>query len=347
MRSWLEAVLMNAWRRRGLLACLLWPLARLFEFLLARRMRQFAGGARATIRLPVPVLVVGNIFVGGTGKTPLVIWLVQQLRQAGWRPGVISRGYGSSQQQSRVVDPHMSAEQAGDEPLLIARRAACPVVVGRSRVAAANYLLAQFPDTDLIISDDGLQHYALARDIEIMLFDQRGIGNGWLLPAGPLREPPERRRDFTIFNLAAGQARPPLPLLGQPAFDMQLQPGPLYQLSQPQQRRELSTLAGQTVCAAAGIGHPQRFYQMLASYGIRPQPLALADHQVFNAHTFDQVQQAIILITEKDAVKCRQIATLREDQRIWVVPVEAQIDPAFAQQLLTFISEKKHGRTLA
>ncbi|MEO6354770.1 MAG: tetraacyldisaccharide 4'-kinase, partial [Burkholderiaceae bacterium] len=187
--SILESTLSRAWLRRGLLACALWPLSRLFGTLLALRRALYRCGWLAAVRLPVPVIIVGNVFVGGTGKTPLTIWLVEALRRAGRAPGVISRGYGASTTTPRLVLPDATPQQVGDEPLLIARRAQCPVVVGRDRVAAAKALLAAHPELDCIVSDDGLQHYRLARDVEIVLFDGRGAGNGWLLPAGPLREP--------------------------------------------------------------------------------------------------------------------------------------------------------------
>jgi tetraacyldisaccharide 4'-kinase len=198
--SRLEAALTRMWQRRGPMACALWPLSLVFGALSGLRRELYRRGKLASSALPVPVVVVGNIFIGGTGKTPLTIWLVQALREAGMRPGVISRGHGSSDRLPRPVSAASTAAQVGDEPLLIAQRTGCPVMVGRDRAAAGRALLAAHPDVDILITDDGLQHYALRRDVEVVLFDGRGTGNGWLLPAGPLREGPSRQRDFTVIN---------------------------------------------------------------------------------------------------------------------------------------------------
>ena len=172
----------------------------LFRTLSGARAALFRAGWLAASRLPVPVVVVGNIYIGGTGKTPLTIWLVQALQAAGMRPGVISRGHGGAGEQPRAVTAGATPFEVGDEPLLIHQRTGCPVMVGRDRAATGRALLAAHPDLDIVLTDDGLQHYALQRDIEIILFDGRGAGNGWLLPAGPLREPVSRRRDFTVIN---------------------------------------------------------------------------------------------------------------------------------------------------
>jgi len=191
---------MNIWMKRGLFSALLWPLSLLFRLVVAFRRFAYKNRWFKSYRLPVPVLIVGNVFVGGTGKTPLVIWLVDTLRKAGFNPGVISRGYGASNDDPALVTDHSKSDRAGDEPLLIVSKTGCSLVVCRNRVKAGLFLLSHHPEVDIIISDDGMQHYALARDVEIMLFDGRGGGNGWMLPAGPLREPVSRRRDFTVIN---------------------------------------------------------------------------------------------------------------------------------------------------
>lgn len=330
--------------RRGFIALLLWPLSKLYGALLNFRFGLYIMGYKPQKRMTVPVIVVGNIFIGGTGKTPMVIWLVEFLRMHGWNPGVISRGYGADSETVREVNENALATEVGDEPLLIAQSTACPIMVGRQRAAVAEHLLAQHPSVDIIISDDGMQHYGIARDVEILMFDQRGIGNGFLLPAGPLRETAARRRDFTILNSSLDQ----IPVgIGESILQMRLQPGILTQLADSQSKSELIKMRGKKILAAAGIGHPQRFFELLASHGLEFEPMPLPDHFTYTSDLFQQKDAEIILITEKDAVKCRQLAGLKEDQRIWVVPVSAQIDAQFGPQLLVKLSEIKNGRTSA
>lgn len=331
--SSLESTLTRAWLRRGPLACALWPVSLLFRALAGTRAALYRSGILKSERLPVPVIVVGNIFIGGTGKTPLTIWLAEALRAAGFSPGVISRGHGSSSEHPREVTPQSTAAETGDEPLLIARRARCPVVVGRSRAQAGHALLAAHPQVNVIIADDGLQHYALARDIEIVLFDGRGVGNGWLLPAGPLREPPSRRRDFTVVN--APEISPQLAQsVGGKPYRMHLAGEYAERLAAPHERVPLPALAGKRILAAAGIGNPGRFFAMLRAAGLAFDELALPDHHDFLDAPFEQAEAEVILITEKDAVKCGQIENLKNDPRLWVVPVAARIDAALAEQIV-------------
>lgn len=325
----------------------MWPLSLLFRVLSGLRVALFRAGVLQSTRLPVPVVVVGNIYIGGTGKTPLTIWLVQALQAAGMRPGVISRGFGSAAAAVRAVTAHATPAEVGDEPLLIHLRTGVPVVVGRDRAAAGRALLAAHPEVDIVLTDDGLQHYQLQRDVEIILFDGRGAGNGWLLPAGPLREPVGRRRDFTVVNapqltaalaaaVGAGTAPMQMTLAGEVA----------EQLCDRSRRLTLAELAarpGLRVAAAAGIGNPARFFGMLRAAGLRPQELPLPDHHDFLDHPFAAVQADLILMTEKDAVKCAQIEELRGDPRLWVVPVTARIDAALADQIV----EKCRGRSIA
>ncbi|HEV7816677.1 MAG TPA: tetraacyldisaccharide 4'-kinase [Janthinobacterium sp.] len=345
--SWLETTLTRSWLRRGALACALWPLSLLFGALTGLRQRLYASGVLASERLPVPVVVVGNIFIGGTGKTPLTIWLVQALRQAGFTPGVISRGHGSKDRLPRAVTPASTPQQVGDEPLLIARRGACPVMVGRDRAAAGLALLAAHPEVDILLSDDGLQHYRLRRDIEIVLFDGRGAGNGWLLPAGPLREAARRRRDFTVVNAAelSAQLLASVSVPGGRPMQMLLGGDFAERLANRGERLPLAAFAagGQRLAAAAGIGNPGRFFGMLAAAGLRFSALPLPDHHDFLDRPFDGLDADVILITEKDAVKCAQIEYLKDDPRLWVVPVTARIDAALAQQIV----EKCRGRSTA
>ncbi|QAU35347.1 tetraacyldisaccharide 4'-kinase [Janthinobacterium sp. 17J80-10] len=345
MLAQIESALTRAWLRRGLLARALLPVSWLFGLLGAVRRRLYAAGMLKSTRLPVPVIVVGNIFVGGTGKTPLTIWLVQALRAAGFTPGVISRGYGASAAPPRRIGPESLPQEGGDEPLLIATRAACPVMVGRDRAAAGQALLAACPEVDLILSDDGLQHYALQRDIEIILYDSRGNGNGWLLPAGPLREPAHRRRDITVVN-----ASQPVAAMPAGAIRMQLEGTVAERLADRTQSAPLATLglprdakAPPRLVAAAGIGNPARFFATLRAVGLHFDEMPLPDHYDFLTNPFAEIDADIILITEKDAVKCRQLDALKNDPRIWVVPVTARIEGALLDQLL----EKLRGRSPA
>jgi tetraacyldisaccharide 4'-kinase len=342
----LETTFTRAWQRRGPLACALYPLSLLFRTLTALRRRLYRAGLLRSNRLPVPVVVVGNIFIGGTGKTPLTIWLVRQLRAAGLTPGVVSRGFGAKGSAPRPVTALSTPAQVGDEPVLIATRACCPVMVGRDRAAAGRALLAAHPEVNVIITDDGLQHYALQRDVEIMLFDGRGTGNGWTLPAGPLREGPGRRRDVTVVNTP--ELTPALAQRvgnGGPVFQMTLLGDAAERLTDRHQRVTLAELAARPVkvAAVAGIGNPARFFAMLANAGLRCAELALPDHHDFLDNPLRGLDADVILMTEKDAVKCTQIEELKDDPRLWVVPVTARIDAALAEHIV----EKCRGRTFA
>ncbi|NGZ87807.1 tetraacyldisaccharide 4'-kinase [Duganella aceris] len=360
--SALETTLTRNWLRRGPLACALWPVSLLFRLLSATRAALYRAGVLRSARLPVPVVVVGNIYIGGTGKTPLTIWLVQALQAAGMTPGVISRGHGSDADGARPVLAGSTPAEVGDEPLLIRQRTGCPVMVGRDRAATGRALLAAHPEVDILLTDDGLQHYALQRDIEIILFDGRGAGNGWLLPAGPLREPVSRRRDFTVINApqlteqlvravhpaTAGSdpVRGLTPSAAQPAIQMTLAGEHAEQLRDRTQRRALADLAaepGLRLAAAAGIGNPARFFGMLKAAGLRIAELPLPDHHDFRDRPFDGLDADLILMTEKDAVKCAQIEELRDDPRLWVVPVTARLDGTLAEQIV----EKCRGRSIA
>ena len=357
--SSLHTTLTRNWLRRGPLACALWPVSLLFRALSGLRYRLYLKGVFKSSRLPVPVVVVGNIFIGGTGKTPLTIWLVQALQQAGFRPGVISRGHGGAARDSeaRAVTPASLPRDVGDEPLLIVQRTGAPLMVGRDRAAAGRALLAAHPQVNVIVTDDGLQHYALQRDVEIILFDGRGVGNGWLLPAGPLREAPSRRRDFTVINapqidarLAASVGATMATSVGasvahQAPVQMTLAGDHAEQLIDRGNRRALADLnqPGLRIAAAAGIGNPARFFGMLKGAGLAVTELPLPDHHDFLDRPFQHLQADLILMTEKDAVKCAQIDELKDDPRLWVVPVTARINAALAD----LIVEKIRGCTTA
>jgi tetraacyldisaccharide 4'-kinase len=330
--------------QRGPAACLLFPVSLLFGALAGVRRTFYRQGWLSSRRVAVPVIVVGNVFIGGTGKTPFVVWLVEALHNAGFVPGVISRGYGTGIARPQAVSCASLPGQVGDEPVLIACAAGCPVAVGSDRAEVAAFLLASHPEVNVVISDDGLQHYGLQRDIEIVLFDARGAGNGWLLPAGPLREPAGRARDFTVMN---SPHMPP----GMPAdtWQMLLAPRAAEQLKDRSHRCTLSLLAPADgspkprILAAAGIGNPDRFFRTLDEAGLVFERMVLRDHYVFAADTFANVKADLILITEKDAVKCQHIAALKNDTRIWVLPVSAVIDQKLADRIL----EKLHGHPTA
>jgi len=283
-------------------------------------------------QVPVPVIVVGNITAGGTGKTPLTIALVERLREAGWKPGVASRGYGRDDAGSaRWITPELAPELAGDEPLLIAWKTGVPVRVDRDRVAAARALLEA--GCDVVVCDDGLQHYRLARDIEIEVVDaQRRYGNGLLMPAGPLREPVARARDcdFRVVNLGqASDAGEVPPGAGFGEWTMRLRIDSARPLRGGRER-SLQGFAGQRVHAVAGIAHPQRFFQMLRTRGIGVVPHAFADHHRYQASDLSFGSELPVLMTEKDAVKCKAFAT----DWHYAVPLQAELPAAFWVALL-------------
>ncbi|WP_322015927.1 tetraacyldisaccharide 4'-kinase [Paraburkholderia sp. J12] len=335
LASRIESRLAHEWQHRGPLAWALTPLAAVFAAVSGARRAAFALGWLKTVEVGVPVVVVGNVTVGGTGKTPTVIALVEALRTAGFTPGVVSRGYGAKVERPTPVTAATPARVAGDEPLLIARRTGAPVWVSPDRVAAAQALRAAHEDVDVIVSDDGLQHYRLARDFELVVFDHRLGGNRFLLPAGPLREPLSRHRDATLVNNPFERTLPPWP----DTFALKLEPADAWHLANPAMRRPLSQFAEQRVVAAAGIGSPERFFATLRGAGLAPQTLPLPDHYAFATNPFVEVKADAILVTEKDAVKLGAW----NDARIWVVPVEAALD----HRLITLVVEKLRGRSSA
>ena len=311
---------------------LLVPLAVVYSALAA------ANRARARPeRLPVPVIVVGNITVGGAGKTPLTIWLAGQLGARGWRPGIVSRGHGGDNAAPRPVTAGSLPSEVGDEPVLLRRRSGVPVWVGHDRVAAGRALLAASPGVDVIICDDGLQHYRLARDVELAVFDGRGAGNGWRLPAGPLREPLARLAGVAaVVCNGLPDDRIPSRL---PRFDMRLQPGAFYRLDDPRQVCAAGDLAGRRLHALAGIGDPERFFRTLEALGLGFARHPFPDHHAYSAADLAFAGDGVLLMTEKDAVKCAGLTAAEA----WVLPVEAEVAPA----LIDLILEKLRGRQAA
>lgn len=333
-RSWQQRLL-QAWLRRGALARALWPLAALLGLLLGLRRALYRLGLRRAQRLPVPVIVVGNVIAGGAGKTPVVMALVQHLCAAGWRPGVISRGHGRRRRDCLEVQAHSLPADVGDEPALIHRRTGVPVVVAPRRVQAARALLAQHPQTDIIISDDGLQHLALGRDIEICVFDDRGVGNGWLLPAGPLREPWPRPVDLVLHT---GR---------QPAFAGYRAQRALadHALRRDGSRVGLHELARQPrpLLAVAGTAQPQAFFDMLRERGLPlAGTVARPDHDDFERWQRPRERDYLLLCTEKDALKLWQ----RHPDAL-AVPLRFVPEPAFFAALDALLAARARPARLS
>jgi tetraacyldisaccharide 4'-kinase len=326
LRAAFERHLVAGWYGSG---PLLWalPLTGLY-WLGAGLARLLRGPAR---RVGRPVVVVGNVTAGGSGKTPLVLHLVEQLRAAGRRPGIVTRGHGRTSSGVALVQAASTAAQVGDEPLLLARRAGCPVMVGADRVAAAEALLAAHPEIDVIVSDDGLQHARLARDAEVLVVDAaRGFGNGWLLPAGPLREAPGpvlARASAVVSNGAAPAGL--LDAAGAAPVTMRLEPGAAVQLSDGA-TQPLAAFAATEVHAIAGIGNPERFFTMLEALGLRLRRHPRPDHAPLSPADLGFGDGLPVLLTEKDAVK------LPRDMPggVWCVPVTARFAADDAGRLL-------------
>ena len=318
------------WYRLSPVSVLLFPISLVFRLLVALRRLLFRAGALPSVRLRVPVIVVGNLTVGGTGKTPLILALAEALRRRGLHPGILSRGYGGTDAGPRAVSAGEDAAQVGDEPLVLAERSGCPVWIGADRAAAARALLAAHARCDVILCDDGLQHYRLRRDFEIAVEDERGFGNGLLLPAGPLREPADRRVDATVVNGAE-------PWPG--AFRMRLTPAGLYRVDAHAAPLMQSELSGKKLHAVAGIGNPERFFAGLSRMGLAFSAHPFPDHHAFRPADLEFADCDFVLMTEKDAVKCRDFG--RRD--LIAVRVDAELDSALAGLIL----ERIHGRATA
>jgi tetraacyldisaccharide 4'-kinase len=319
--------LQHYWYRITPLHLLLLPISLLLRILVALRRVLYRTGLFVSIKLPVPVVIIGNISVGGTGKTPLTLTLVQQLIEAGWHPAIISRGYRKSSVSSptpREVLLGDKADEVGDEPLLMRQRNLCPVWIGSDRPAVALALLQAHPECDILLSDDGLQHYRLRRDVEIAVVDgARRFGNGWLIPAGPLREPVSRLASVDAVVVNGGEVRGA-------EFAMQLNGTRFYNLLNPNEVLTAEAFIGMNLHACAGIGHPQRFFNHLQQLGLHCTSHAFADHHPFCANDLEFPDADALFLTEKDAVKCAAFAT----EKIWVLRVDAQISPQLVQLII-------------
>ena len=326
MAQWLQ----QAWLRRGALACLLWPAAQIYALLTALRRFLYRTGLLRSTRVRVPVLVVGNVVAGGAGKTPTVIALMLHLQAKGISAGVISRGYGRTGQTCLQVLHDTPIELSGDEPALIRRATGAPVFVAARRADAARALLAAHPAVQVIVSDDGLQHYALHRDIEVAVFDERGAGNGWLLPAGPLREPWPQRLQRS--GRAGGRGIDLVLHTGEHAvFEGFTSTRRLADNARRADGRcvELASLAGQRLLALAGIAKPEAFFAMLRARGLAlAETRALPDHYNFDSYPRNSDKGYTLICTEKDAVKL----FLRHPAAL-AVPLEFSPEPAFFSAL--------------
>lgn len=331
----LERRLQRAWLARGPLALALLPLSWLFAALTALRRGLYRARLLRAQRLDVPVLVVGNLIAGGAGKTPTTLALLGLLRRHGWRPGVVSRGHGRASRGIMHVEADTPARQSGDEPLLLRLRGGAPVCVGEDRVAAAHALRQRHPDIDIIVCDDGLQHLRLARDAQVLVFDERGAGNGWRLPAGPLRDPmPERvpPRSVVLYNAPAPST--PLPgHLAQRCLAGAVSLADWWRGNAPDPQA-LAALRGRPLLAAAGLAQPARFFAML-----REQGLHIVEHPLPDHHDYAELAwpagTADVVLTEKDAVKIRPERA--GAVRVWVAALDFQLPAAFEQELLALL----------
>lgn len=321
--------LQRQWVRLTPWHVVLLPLSVLFGLVVALRRVLYRVGLLRAFRLAAPVIVIGNISVGGTGKTPLVLWLADYLRQQGYHPGIVSRGYGGGAPGAVAVDVRSDPALVGDEPLLLARKSGCPVWVGRDRVAAGKALLRAHPECDVVVSDDGLQHYSLDRDLEIVVVDgERKFGNGLLLPAGPLREGVFRLRSVDAVVVNGGSLKAAMRLRNE--FEMRLEGAVFHNLRQPKMRARAADFGGKKLHAVAGIGNPERFFAHLRRLGLAFEEHAFPDHCVFRPQDLNYHDADALLMTEKDAVKCSGFA----DERYWVLTVEAILPAAFGQTIL-------------
>lgn len=317
LSDWLQRL----WYRPQPWLWLLAPLGWLYQSVMKLRDLMYRSGVLPVHRVGVPVIVIGNITVGGTGKTPLVLWLADYLKQQGYQPGIVSRGYGGKgTDQPQQVRPDSDPAQVGDEPIILARRSGCPVAVCRARYLAARGLV-EHNDCNIIISDDGLQHLALGRDIEIVVIDgQRRFGNGLCLPVGPLREGRGRLKRASAV-VASGKAR-----RGEHA--MSYQPELLRSLTTAD-RASLSDWRGRKVHAIAGVGNPGRFFSLLRQQGLQLITHEFPDHYQFAAADLKFADEYPLVMTEKDAVKCESL----DIRNVWYLPVTASLPKTFEYRL--------------
>lgn len=346
----IEAALQRAWLRRGPAALALWPLSVVFAALVALRRALYRWQLLKPEGLPVPVVVVGNLIAGGAGKTPTVMAVVKRLQASGYRPGVISRGHGRRHDVAAVMEvlPATPASDAGDEPLLLRLRLGVPVFVGADRVAVARAALSAHPHLDMLVSDDGLQHLRLPRVAQVVVFDDRGTGNGWLLPAGPLREPLAQRRPprtVVLYNATRASTLWPGHLAAKRLAGLVLLAD--WWAGQAASLSCLAVLARNKtrVTAAAGVAQPERFFDMLRAAGLEIIALPLPDHHAYVTLPWP-ADAADVIVTEKDAVKLRpEVLAVSGATRVWVAPLDFSADAAFDAALLALLPPRFTTRT--
>lgn len=321
----------NLYYRKSIIAYLLLPIALAYYFIIKLRKYCYQHAIFKSKKFPVPVIVVGNITLGGTGKTPLVIYLIELLKQQGYKPGVVSRGYGGKAQRYPCkVTESTKASEVGDEPTLIFLRTKVPVVVDPIRINAAEVLINQY-DCDVVISDDGLQHYALQRDIEIAVIDShKKFGNGFLFPAGPLREPRSRLKsvDMIITN---GESH------NKDYFSLKVEAAGIINLVDNDKRVSAEYFSNKQLIAMAGIGNPERFFKTLSQLGLSYLKHPLPDHYHYTIADFKDVNDSQIIMTEKDAVKAKSYAK----GNMWYVPIKTMASDSFNRLVLDKLQSQK------
>jgi tetraacyldisaccharide 4'-kinase len=339
--TYTQEIIQKAWRKRNVLFYwVLVPLSWLFALLSLLRRGAYRFGILKSHQLPVPVIIIGNIHIGGSGKTPVVIWLVEQLKQYGYHPAVISRGYGGSAKLPTAVNADSDPKVVGDEPVLIANRCDCPIWVGADRARVGLELLKAYPDCNVIISDDGLQHYRLQRDMEIAVIDAENyLNNASLMPAGSLREPISRLQtvDAVIKN-GHESAEIHHPASVADAYLMRLTGSEFYNLAEPNLKARAVDFKRKSIKALAGIGHPARFFEHLRQLGLNFSSSSFDDHHPFTALDLTKMECDILLMTEKDAVKCKSFAKSHH----WVLPIEAKIEGDLMQLVLQKMQNRGH-----
>ena len=330
--AWIE----RHWQKVTPLAVLLYPLAMLFGVVVAARRLFYRVGLLRSTQLPVPVIVLGNISVGGTGKTPLILWTTGFLARHGFQPGIVSRGYGRHSQHPQPVTADSDPAAVGDEPVMLAQRCDAPIWVGGDRATTATALLAAHPACDVIVSDDGLQHYRLARNVEVAVIDgDRKFGNGWMLPAGPLREPLARLAsvDAVVVN---GTGAADILHHAPRSFRMALQGASFRNLLNPEHWVGAEYFFGRNVHAIAGIGNPTRFFSHLQHLGLTFTACPFPDHHPYSSADLAAFGQSELVMTEKDAVKCRKFA----NEHWWALVVEAELDVGLGDILLRSVERR-------